>query len=163
VSATPADDVTGEDRPSDGFPRERFTALVRRFPNYARLAWRLGRDERLTRARRAALLAGAAYLVSPIDLVPGFIPVAGQLDDAVVVLLAIRHALTGLPPADRETALAEAGLDARALDDDLRTIMATYAWMGRQGARFAMRTGRAVAGLGTRLGRSLATRLRREA
>ena len=155
--------MTGEDRPGDGFPRERFTALVRRFPNYARLAWRLARDDRLTRARQAALLAGAAYLVSPIDLVPGIIPVAGQLDDAVVVLLAIRHALTGLPPAERDAALADAGLDARALDDDLRTIMATYAWMGRQGARFAWRISRAVAGASARLGRSLAARLRRGA
>ena len=106
----------------DPFPRDRFTALLRRLPGYARLAWHLARDERLSRSRRAALLAGAAYLVSPIDLVPGIIPVAGQLDDAVVVLLAIRLALAGLPVADREAALAEAGLDSTAIDDDVRTI-----------------------------------------
>jgi uncharacterized membrane protein YkvA (DUF1232 family) len=147
----------------DPFPRDRFTALLRRMPNYARLSWHLARDERLPRSRQAALIAGAAYLVSPIDLVPGFIPVVGQLDDAVAVLLAIRLALAGLPPSDREAALAEAGLDSKAIDDDLRTIGATYAWLGRQGARFAWRTSRVVARTGARLGRSLAARLRREA
>lgn len=144
----------------DPFPAQRFTALIRRFPNYARLAWHLARDERLSRTRQAALIAAAAYLVSPIDLVPGFIPVAGQLDDAVVVLLAIRHALTGLPPADREAALAEAGLGAQALDDDLRTIGATYAWMGRQGARLTIRAVKAVGAVGGRVGRALASRIR---
>ena len=149
--------------PRDPFPRDRFGALLRRLPNYARLAWQLARDERLPRSRQAALIAGAAYLVSPIDLVPGIIPVVGQLDDAVAVLLAIRLALAGLPPAEREAALAGAGLGLTAIDDDLRTIGATYAWLGRQGARIAWRTSKAVARMTTRLGRSLAARVRREA
>ena len=90
---------------------------------------------------------------------PGIIPVVGQLDDAVVVLLAIRHALTGLPPADREAALARAGLDPRALDDDLRTIGMTYAWLGRRGARITWRSAKTVARVSSRLGRSLAARV----
>jgi uncharacterized membrane protein YkvA (DUF1232 family) len=155
--------VTAATGSSDPFPRERFTALVRRLPSYARLAWRLARDDRLSRSRQAALLAGAAYLVSPVDLVPGIIPVAGQLDDALVVLLAIRLALAGLPAADREVALAETGLDSTAIDDDVRTIGATYAWLGRQGARITWRTARTVGRASSRLGRSLIARARREA
>ena len=147
----------------DPFPRDRFTALLRRLPSYARLAWHLARDERLSRSRQAALLAGAAYLVSPIDLVPGIIPVAGQLDDALVVLLAIRLALAGLPVADREAALAEAGLDPNSIDDDMRTIGSTYAWIGRQGARITYRTARIVGRASSRLGRNLIARVRREA
>lgn len=153
--------MTGE-TPRDPFPRDRFGALLRRLPNYARLAWQLARDERLPRSRQAALLAGAAYLVSPIDLVPGIIPVVGQLDDAVAVLLAIRLALAGLPAAEREAALADAGLGPTAIDDDMRTIGATYAWLGRQGARIAWRTSKTVARMTSRLGRSLAARVRRE-
>jgi uncharacterized membrane protein YkvA (DUF1232 family) len=145
----------------DPFPSERFGALVRRLPRYARLAWHLARDERLPRSRQAALLAGAAYLVSPIDLVPGFIPVAGQLDDALAVLFAIRLALAGLPPADREAALAHAGLEASAVDEDLRTIGVTYAWLGRQGARLSWRAARTLTRATTRLGRRLAARARR--
>ena len=146
----------------DPFPRDRFTALLRRLPSYARLAWHLAKDERLSRSRQVALLAGAAYLVSPVDLVPGFIPVAGQLDDALVVLLALRLALAGLPVADREAALAEAGLEPTALDDDVRTIGATYGWMGRQGARITWRTAQTVGSVSSRLGRGLMARVRRE-
>jgi uncharacterized membrane protein YkvA (DUF1232 family) len=153
--------VTEETSSRDQFPRGRFIALVGRFPKYARLAWHLSRDDRLSGARRAALVAGAAYLVSPIDLVPGFIPVAGQLDDGLVVLLAIRHALTGLPPNDRDNALARAGLDAQVLDDDLRTIGATYVWLGRQGAQLTWRAARTAARAGARLGHRLAARARR--
>jgi uncharacterized membrane protein YkvA (DUF1232 family) len=154
--------VTASTGAGDPFPRDRFTALLRRLPSYARLSWHLARDERLSRSRQVALLAGAAYLVSPVDLVPGFIPVAGQLDDALVVLLAIRLALAGLPVADREAALAEAGLDPTALDDDVRTIGATYGWIGRQGVRITWRTAQTLGRGSSRLGRSLIARVRRE-
>jgi uncharacterized membrane protein YkvA (DUF1232 family) len=36
-----------------------------------------------------------AYLASPIDLIPDFIPVFGQLDDALVIVLALRYLLRG--------------------------------------------------------------------
>ncbi len=156
-SATPADaGSTG-----DPFPRERFAALLGRLPRYARLAWRLGRDERISGPRRAALLAGAAYLASPIDLVPGLIPVAGQLDDAAAVLFGLRVALAGLPDAERADALADAGLDAVDLEADLRTIGATYAWLGRRGARLAWRGARGAARAAGRLGGRIASRLSR--
>lgn len=147
----------------DAFPQDRFAALIGRLPRYARLAWRLARHERLSNPRRAALLSGAAYLASPIDLVPGFIPVAGQLDDAAAILLALRVALDGLPAAERDEALAGVGLVRADLDADLRTISATYAWLGRRGAALAWRgaraTGRATATgaglIGRRLGRAI--------
>lgn len=132
---------------ADPFPKDRFTALLGRLPRYARLAWRLGRSDRLPRSRRAALLAGAAYLASPIDVVPGVIPVAGQLDDAAAVLLALRYALNGLPDAERRASLEAVGLDERAIGEDLRTIGAVYAWLARQGARLAWRGTRSVARL----------------
>jgi uncharacterized membrane protein YkvA (DUF1232 family) len=145
----------------DPFPRERFTALLGRLPRYGKLAWRLGRSDRLSNSRRAALLAGAAYLASPIDLVPGIIPVAGQLDDAAAVLFALKVALAGLPPDERRDALAGAGLVEADLSADLRTIGATYAWLGRTGGRLAWRGSRAVARATGRLGARLVARLRR--
>ena len=42
---------------------------------------------------RAGLVALVAYLVSPLDIVPDFVPVAGQLDDAVIVALALAFVL----------------------------------------------------------------------
>jgi uncharacterized membrane protein YkvA (DUF1232 family) len=108
----------------DPFPGDAFGALLRRLPAYGRLAWRLGRDPLISRARRAAVIGAAGYLVSPIDLVPGFIPVLGQLDDIAVVLAALRLALDGLDP-------------------DLRALGSTGAWVGRAGLRTSGRLARA--------------------
>lgn len=154
-----ASDTPADEGGADPFPTARFTALLRRLPRYGRLAFRLGRDERLPASRRAALIAGAVYLVSPIDLVPGIIPVAGQLDDAAAVLIALRLALRGLPAAERTEALAGAGLAEDDLDADLRTIGAVYAWLGRQGARLAWRGAVAVGRAGRQLGRLVGARL----
>jgi uncharacterized membrane protein YkvA (DUF1232 family) len=46
-----------------------------------------------TRWERWLLLAVVVYLLSPLDLVPDFIPVAGQLDDAVIVALVLSMVL----------------------------------------------------------------------
>jgi uncharacterized membrane protein YkvA (DUF1232 family) len=130
---------------ADPFPRERFMAMVRRMPRYGRLAWNLSRHPKVTSRRRLALAAAAAYLVSPIDLVPGFIPVAGQLDDAAAVLIAIGIALRSMQPAERAATLAQAGVTAEDIDEDLRTIRAAYAWMARTGVRLGARATRVAA------------------
>jgi uncharacterized membrane protein YkvA (DUF1232 family) len=64
-------------------------------PDCALLLGRLTSDPRVPRRHRLALLAAAAYLALPIDLVPDFIPVAGQLDDAVVVAMVLRRVVGG--------------------------------------------------------------------
>lgn len=55
-----------------------------------------------------ALLAVAAYLLSPIDLLPDFLPV-GLVDDLVLVPLALSWIVRRLPPDIRRAADAEAG------------------------------------------------------
>lgn len=145
----------------DPFPRERATATLRRMPAYLRLAWRLAKDPLLSRARRAAVVGAAGYLASPIDLVPGFIPVIGQLDDIAVALAALRIALAGLSPERRKEHLDAVGLQDQDLTDDLRTVGATTAWLGRasyrQGKRAAM-SGARVAGSAARTTRSAAAK-----
>ena len=144
----------------DAFPRERFIALVRRLPAYARLAWRLSRDPRLSRARRTAVAAAAAYLISPIDLVPGIIPVAGQLDDAAVALLGLRLALRGLPAADRQAHLDASGLTAADLDHDLGTVRMGAVWLLRRGGRIGLWAGRGLVRAAAHGLRTAARRLR---
>jgi uncharacterized membrane protein YkvA (DUF1232 family) len=46
------------------------------------------------------------YVISPIDLIPDFIPGIGWLDDAVLVPLAIRWLLNRLPPELRQASAA---------------------------------------------------------
>jgi uncharacterized membrane protein YkvA (DUF1232 family) len=56
---------------------------------------RLLGDSRMPRRYRAVVVALLGYLLLPFDVVPDFIPVAGQLDDAVVVVLTLRAILRG--------------------------------------------------------------------
>jgi uncharacterized membrane protein YkvA (DUF1232 family) len=66
----------------------------------ARLPGRLRRvasDERTPRRARWWLVGIALYIASPIDLIPDFIPVLGQIDDLVIVPLALRHVKRMIP------------------------------------------------------------------
>src|SRR5262245_21096075 len=65
-------------------------ALATLIPDCIVLVTRLARDPRVPRRRKVLLLALVGYLALPFDLVPDFIPVAGQLDDAVIVALVLR-------------------------------------------------------------------------
>ena len=67
-----------------------WTALV---PHALILTRRLLGDPRVSALDKAILWLLLAYIVSPVDLVPDFIPIAGQLDDAVVVALVLRFLL----------------------------------------------------------------------
>ena len=78
---------------------DRFWTAVRRIPRYVFLGTNLVRDDRVPARVKATIAVGGVYVVSPIDLVPGIIPVAGQLDDLVVLLLALRTAIR----ADRKS------------------------------------------------------------
>jgi uncharacterized membrane protein YkvA (DUF1232 family) len=70
--------------------REDARALVTFIPDCAVLIARLVRDPRVPKSRKLVLVLLGAYLASPIDLIPDFIPVAGQLDDAIIVALVLR-------------------------------------------------------------------------
>ena len=54
------------------------------------LVTRLARDPRVQGGRKLLLLGLVGYLALPFDLVPDSIPVAGQLDDAIIVALVLR-------------------------------------------------------------------------
>jgi uncharacterized membrane protein YkvA (DUF1232 family) len=60
-------------------------------PDCIVLVSRLLRDERVPRRRKLLLVALTGYLALPFDLVPDFIPVAGQLDDVIIAALVLRH------------------------------------------------------------------------
>lgn len=70
-------------------------AVARLVPDCVVLFRCLLADRRVPRAKKFLLGAIIPYLLLPIDLVPDFIPVAGYLDDAVIVAFVLRHVLRG--------------------------------------------------------------------
>lgn len=56
------------------------------------------RDPRVPWYAKVLALAVAAYALSPIDLIPDFIPVLGYLDDLIIVPLGIVAAIRLIPP-----------------------------------------------------------------
>jgi uncharacterized membrane protein YkvA (DUF1232 family) len=65
-------------------------ALATFIPDCIVLVNRLARDARVPRRRKLLLLVLVGYLALPFDLVPDFIPIAGLLDDAIIVALVLR-------------------------------------------------------------------------
>jgi uncharacterized membrane protein YkvA (DUF1232 family) len=63
---------------------------LRLLPDLIRLLRRLAADPQLPRGVRVRLVLLLAYLLSPIDLVPDFIPILGYADDAIIIAIALR-------------------------------------------------------------------------
>ena len=121
IGAFPAPpDTTAPGERSDVL--QRFWEAVKRLPAYIRLATSLARDPEVPKQAKAILAAGGGYVISPIDFVPGIIPVAGQLDDVYVLLTLIRQALKRTPNevAERHMATARIGYDD--IDGDLQAV-----------------------------------------
>lgn len=68
-------------------------AAAKVLPDLVRLMKGLARDPRVPRGSKWLLGFAALWVISPIDLIPEFIPVVGPLDDVVVVALVLRHVL----------------------------------------------------------------------
>ena len=60
-------------------------------------ARRLRRDPRVPRGPKIAMLIAFLWLISPIDLIPEFLPVIGPLDDVIVIALALRYVARKVP------------------------------------------------------------------
>jgi uncharacterized membrane protein YkvA (DUF1232 family) len=83
--------------------REDAGALATFIPDCIVLLSRLLRDERVPRRHKLLLAGLAGYLALPFDLVPDFIPIAGQLDDVLVTAFVLRRFLrSGGEPLVRE-------------------------------------------------------------
>jgi uncharacterized membrane protein YkvA (DUF1232 family) len=73
--------------------------FLRHLPHFARLYWRLLRDRRVSLWPKALLVLTFLYVVSPVDMIPEFVPLFGMMDDLVLVLLVTRLFIYLCPPA----------------------------------------------------------------
>ena len=75
-------------------PRESFVTLV---PRLAKFVWHLVKDPRVPWQVKASLIGLAAYLASPIDIIPDWIPGAGYLDDVLILGFVASYVLARVP------------------------------------------------------------------
>jgi uncharacterized membrane protein YkvA (DUF1232 family) len=142
--------------------REPLTQLVGRLPSYLRLGWNLARDPRLSHRQKLGIYAGGLYNLSPIDAVPGIIPILGQLDDYAALLLGIRKTLRACEPQHRREHLEDCGLTEAALGEDLDAIRSVAGIISRGVASAAWRGIRDSSRAWYRMGRDLAQRFKDE-
>ena len=95
--------------------------LVRQLPMYIRLIWALLRDRRVPVAQKLILAGIVGYLVLPIDLIPDFVPVLGQLDDIAVVLLGLDLFIRSAPQDVVDEHLGRIAQDKDQLGRDIAT------------------------------------------
>ncbi len=112
----------------DGLLKE----LAGLLPACVTTARRLRRDPRVPRRAKLAVALAGVWVLSPIDLIPEFVPIIGPLDDILVVAWALRYAARRVPRA----ALAEAWPGDPAVLDKL---------LGRRHARSRSGSDRSVA------------------
>jgi len=80
---------------------------------------RLRRHPAVPRRAKVALLIATVWVLSPIDLLPEFLPVIGPLDDVVAVVLLLRYAARAIP---RDVLLAAWPAEPRLLERLLPTV-----------------------------------------
>lgn len=66
-------------------------------PAFVTCARRLRRNPAVPRRAKVALVVAILWVLSPIDLLPEFLPVIGPLDDVVAVVLLVRYAARSIP------------------------------------------------------------------
>jgi uncharacterized membrane protein YkvA (DUF1232 family) len=78
------------ERPRTG-ARRTVLSTIKQLPNYVRLLYGLLTDHRVSRIDKLLVAGAIAYIISPIDLVPDFIPFLGQVDDIFLLMLALQR------------------------------------------------------------------------
>ncbi len=79
-------------------PEGSLKELASFLPDCVTTVRRLRTDPRVPRRAKLAVGFAGLWVLSPIDLIPEFLPIIGPLDDVVVVALALRYAARQVPP-----------------------------------------------------------------
>jgi uncharacterized membrane protein YkvA (DUF1232 family) len=104
-------------------------ALLRALPDLVRLITRLVGDPVLPRAAKIALGAAAVYLLSPVDLIPDFIPLLGYVDDVLLAAVLLDGILNWV---DRGLVLKYWPGTPASLDTLARTARLLSIWVPRR-------------------------------
>jgi len=99
-----------------------FLPIAGRATVYGRLILELAMDGRVPWSRKAILGMAAAYVVSPLDLVPDFVPFISRVDDVMVTIIALDLFLDGIPRELMIEKMYTLGIDGRELERDMEAV-----------------------------------------
>jgi uncharacterized membrane protein YkvA (DUF1232 family) len=122
--------------------RRTVLGTIRQLPSFLRLLAGLMTDRRVSMLDRVLVLGAMAYIVSPLDFVPDFIPFLGQADDVFLLVAAVQRLVKR---AGRDVVLKYWRGDPRALSDaSLAAAVGAAAFFlpGRTGKRLSRLVGR---------------------
>lgn len=107
------------------------SSVIEKLPKYSKLMLKLFKSRNIKRRHKLLLSAGIAYSVSPIELIPGIIPIAGQLDNLIVMLRCMKKVLKSSDAEVREKYLKEADVTLEEIDEDIKITVYTLKSFGR--------------------------------
>lgn len=84
--------------PKDFDPKKLGWRFLLHLPQFMRLFWRLFKDPRVSIWAKSILVFAAAYVISPVDLIPDILFLVGRVDDLTLAVLACRTFLSLCPP-----------------------------------------------------------------
>lgn len=121
------------ERPPTGSRIDRARLWARAFKRDVVALWLAARDPRVPWYAKALCAAVAAYALSPIDLVPDFIPVLGYLDDLILVPLGIMAAVRMIPAHVMAELRAQAARRAERPTSVIAAVLIVGVWIAAAG------------------------------
>lgn len=97
--------------------------IIKRSPSYLRLGWSLAREPAIEQRHKTLLYATVLYQVTPVSLVLSAIPVLGQLDTLMLLLLGLRQVLAHCPAEVAARHCEQLNLTPTQLETDLKSVL----------------------------------------
>jgi uncharacterized membrane protein YkvA (DUF1232 family) len=99
---------------------------IKQLPHFVRLLFGLVTDPRVAMVDKLLVLGAVAYIITPIDLIPDFIPFLGEVDDVYLLVIALQRLISN---AGRMVLLDHWGGEAEDLADlNLRGALSAAAF-----------------------------------
>lgn len=105
--------------------------ILKRMPSYVKLMYRLFKDQAVPDDARRNLILALGYNISPIDLIPDFIPVVGQIDNIYITIVLLKRAILSCPRDIALKHLSGAGVSMDEIDQDIATARELMKEAGR--------------------------------
>jgi len=97
--------------------------IIKRMPSYLRLGWNLAHEPAIEHQHKTLLYATVLYQVTPANLLLSAIPVLGQLDTVVLLLLGLRQVLAHCPREVAARHYTQLNLLPTQLEMDLKSVL----------------------------------------